>query len=248
MEILLQVLIGSVPAVIGFLAARFMPRAQLLLRYGFLRRLLAPYNRVQIVTSSVEVAEFSFDNDGQQHTHTNPKNVLFLPLAEGRAIGQLIDLLRKANHKVVIELVAPGSQDPRVPTFSIGGPSVNRYSAGVLGAGFPEFGIEYPEARRARWAGMTFETRLSAAGELIQDHGFLFVTRTSQQAPCFVLCGILAFGTAMAVDALSEARPKSHLAGLIRSGDKGFVAVEGRVTGLDMRDVRVEVCRNLSTS
>ncbi|MCG6496601.1 hypothetical protein, partial [Kitasatospora sp. A2-31] len=132
-----------------------------------------------------------------------------------------------------------------MPTFSIGGPSVNTYSAGVLGAAFPDFRMDYPEAARARWGGMTFEAQYNAADELIRDHGFVFVTRTPRHAPCVVLCGVFAFGSAMAVEALAAATRKSPLAALFRSGEKGFAAVEGRVIGLDTVDVTVEVCRVL---
>ncbi|MFD7908392.1 hypothetical protein ACFVSN_25095 [Kitasatospora sp. NPDC057904] len=238
-------LIASVPAVIGFLAARSLARTRLFLRYGFLRALLAPYSRVQIITPSIEAAEFAFARDGLRLTARAPKNVLFMPMAEARAIAQLIDLLRKVNRKATIELVAAGAQDPRMPTFSIGGPSVNPYTEGVLGAVFPDFRIEYPQAARARWGGMTFEALYNASDELIRDHGFIFVTRTPRHAPCVVLCGVFAFGSAMAVEALAGAGRKSPLAALFRSGEKGFVAVEGRVIGLETVDVTVEVCRIL---
>ncbi|MFH8381918.1 hypothetical protein ACH4E7_13370 [Kitasatospora sp. NPDC018058] len=245
MEILLQVLIASVPAVIGFLAARSLARTRVFLRYGFLRALLAPYSRVQIITPSLEVAEFAYATEGCLLASREPRNVLFMPMAEARAIAQLIDLLRKVNRKATIELVVAGAQDPRMPTFSIGGPSVNSYSGGVLDVVFPDFRIEYPDAARARWGGMTFEALCNAAGELIRDHGFIFVTRTPRHAPCIVLCGVFAFGSAMAVEALATANRTSPLAALFRSGEKGFVAVEGRVIGLDTVDVTVEVCRIL---
>ncbi|MFJ2191023.1 hypothetical protein ACIOJE_24345 [Kitasatospora sp. NPDC087861] len=247
MEILLQVLIASVPAVIGFLVARSLARTRLFLQYGFLRAMLAPYGRVQIITPSIEVEEFAFAVDGCQLTSRGPKNVLFMPMAEARAIAQLTDLLRKVNRKATIELVVAGAQDPRMPTFSIGGPGVNSYSRGVLDAVFPDFGIEYPDEARARWGGMTFESLYNPVGELIRDHGFIFVTRTPRQAPCIVLCGVFAFGSAMAVEALAAAGRQSPLAAIFRSGEKGFVAVEGRVIGLDPVDVTVEVCRILPT-
>ncbi|MFI9362384.1 hypothetical protein ACIG5E_15235 [Kitasatospora sp. NPDC053057] len=56
---------------------------------------------------------------------------------------------------------------------------------------------------------------------------------------------MFAFGSAMAVEALTSASRSSPLAVLFRSGEKGFVAVEGRVIGLDTVDVTVEVCRIL---
>ncbi|MFJ4092729.1 hypothetical protein ACIPYS_14185 [Kitasatospora sp. NPDC089913] len=245
MEILLQILVGFVPAVIGFLAARSLARTRLFLRYGFLRALLGPYGRVQIVTPSIEVGEFAYAKDGCRLTSRGPRNVLFMPMAEARAIAELTDLLRKINRKATIELVTAGAQDPRMPTFSVGGPSVNAYSAGVLATAFPDFRLEHPQAARARWGGMAFEAQYNAADELVRDHGFVFVTRTSRQAPCVVLCGVFAFGSAMAVEALAAAGRQSPLAGLFRSGEKGFVAVEGRVIGLDTVDVTVEVCRVL---
>lgn len=243
-DILTQIAISFVPAVIGFLAAGLLARARVFYRYGYLRVMLAPYRRIQIITSSVEVAEFTFATDGKSHTHLSPKNVLFMPMAEGVAIGQLIDLLRKVNRKATIELVTAGSHDPRSPIFSIGGPSVNSFSGSVLASEFKDFRIEYPEAKRARWDGMTFETqRNSLSDELVRDHGFIFITKTSRQAPCVVLCGVLAFGTAMTVEILSESSRKSQLASLVKSGSKGFVAVEGRVVGFDTADVTIEVCK-----
>lgn len=81
--------------------------------------------------------------------------------------------------------------------------------------------------------------------ELVRDYGFLFLTQMSRGAPCFVLCGILAFGTMMAVESLRSLPQTSEAARLIRRGQKLFVAVEGSVSGLDEGSITLSVCRAL---
>jgi hypothetical protein len=232
-------------AILGALAAKGYERVRLLRRYGYIREFLGGSQRVQIIVSSIELKRFSFPTDGGERTHISPRNVLFMPMAEGQAIGNLISLLHKANPKVRVQLITPTGHDPSVPTFAIGGPSVNSFSAKVLPADFPEFKIEYPAARRARYDGHIFETCRDNNNMLTRDYGFIFLTRTRRGAPCVVLCGVLAFGTAMAVDLFGALADRSEAAALIRKGHKGFIVAEGTVDGLEEAAVTLGFCREL---
>jgi hypothetical protein len=214
-------------------------------RYGYLRKLLSGYDKFNIIVSSIEIPEFKFATDEGAVIHNSPRNVLFMPMPEGRAIGTLIGLLHRVNAKARVALITANNYDPSVPTFSIGGPSVNSFSGETLKSEFTQFQIEYPAARRARFAGLAFETVRNEDNDLIRDYGFLFLTRTSKGAPCFVLCGVLAFGTMMAVESLGSLPRTSEAARLIRRGQKLFVAVEGSVKGLDEGSTTLSVCRAL---
>ena len=247
MNVLVQVAIGLVTAVIGLIAGRIWERAKLLREYSHVRTLLGGHDKIQIIVSNVEIPRFKFAMDGSAVIHQSPRNVLFMPMPEGRAIAALTSLMHKINPKVRIQLVTAGSCDPEIPTLSIGGPSVNIFSGKVLGTDFPEFKIEYPAARRARYEGNIFETLRDSENLLIRDYGFIFVTRTSRGAPCLVFCGVLAFGTAMAVELFRSLPRGSEAAELIRKGRKAFIVAEGGVDGLEHTQVRLGFFRELPT-
>lgn len=130
MDVVWQVLIGFIPAVLGVLAARAWERMRTMQRYGYLRKLLSGYEKVNIIVSSIEIPRFRFATDVGEVTHTSPRNVLFMPMPEGRAIGTLIGLLQRVRAKARVELITANNYDPSVPTFSIGGPSVNSFPGG----------------------------------------------------------------------------------------------------------------------
>jgi hypothetical protein len=189
-----------------------------------------------------------FAMDGSAVIHQSPRNVLFMPMPEGRAIATLTSLMHKINPKVRIQLVTPSSCDPEIPTLSIGGPSVNIFSGKVLGTDFPEFKIEYPAARRARYEGNIFETLRDSENLLIRDYGFIFVTRCSAAAQRWpVPVSTLAFGTAMAVELFRSLPRGSEAAELIRKGRKAFIVAEGGVDGLEHTQVRLGFFRELPT-
>ena len=169
-----------------------------------------------------------------------------MPMAEGRAIGTLISLLHRVSPRMRVQLVTASGHDPSVPTFAIGGPSVNSFSAKVLPAEFPLFKIEYPAAKRARYDGHVFETRRDTTNLLTRDYGFIFVTRTARGAPCVIFCGVLAFGTAMAVELFGSLAGGGEAAALVRKGRKGFLVAEGDVDGLEAAAVTLDFCRELS--
>jgi hypothetical protein len=244
-EVLINLAAAVIFAILGALGARAWERTKLRRRYGHVRELLAHYDRLQIIVSSIELRRFTFQTDSGDLTHQSPRNVLFMPMAEGRAIAALIGLLHKVNPKIKVQLITASNHDPSVPTFAIGGPSVNPFSAKVLPAEFPLFKIDYPAAKTARYDGHVFETRRDGANLLTKDYGFIFVTRTARNAPCLIFCGVLAFGTAMAVELFGTIAGQSEAAGLIRKRRKGFIVAEGSVDGLNESAVELDFWREL---
>lgn len=244
-EVMINILAAIIFATIGFLVAKAWEKAKLMRRYGYIRQLLGGHNRLQIIVSSIELEGFSFPTDSGKLIHETPRNVLFMPMPEGRAIAALISLLHKVNPKLSLQLVTATNHDPSVPTFSIGGPSVNSFSAKTLSAEFPLFKIEYPEATRARYDGHVFETRRDSTNLLTADYGFIFLTHTPKGAPCVVFCGVLAFGTAMAVELFGSLGSRSEAAGLIRRMQKAFIVAEGSVDGLEEAAVSLSYCRKV---
>jgi hypothetical protein len=247
MGILEQVGIGLITIFLGVLAGIAWERAKFLERYGHIRSLLRGYNRVQIIVSNVEISRFRFPGleSGDAIQLNVPRNVLYMPMPEGRAIAELAGIIRQVNPKIQVQLVTANSHDPDVLTFSVGGPSVNLFSAKTLRSDFPQFSIDYPAAKRAKYEGHIFETSRDPDNRIVRDYGFVFVTHTSKHAPCIVLCGVRAFGTAMAVELFRELPARSEPARLIRNARKAFMAADGRVEGLAEADVRLCFCREI---
>lgn len=246
MDIIEQVAIGLVPIIIGFMAGRAWGKAKLLVRYGYIRKLIAGKDRVQVVVSSVEISRFkSAENAGITSRVQVPPNVLYMPMPEGRAVSELTSLLHKVNPRVKVKLITPAYYDPGIPTLCIGGPSVNSLSGRLLSSQFPEFKIEYPATRRARYGGHFFETSRDEGNMLTRDFGFIFLTRTARGEPCMIFCGIRAFGTAMAVELLGKLPTRSEAARLISHGRKAFIVGEGKVDGLEETSARLMLCQEV---
>jgi hypothetical protein len=246
-DVLVQIAIGLATAAIGLIAGRVWERAKLFRQYSHVRTLLGPLNKIQIIVSNVEIPRFKFAMDGSEVIHQSPRNVLFMPMPEGRAVAALTSLLHKINPKVRVQLVTASNYDPEIATLSIGGPSVNAFSGKVLSTDFSEFKIEYPAAKRARYEGHIFETLRDKDNLLTRDYGFIFLTRTARGAPCLVFCGVMAFGTAIAVELFRSLPHRSEAAQLIRKGRKAFIVAEGSVDGLELHEaaVRLSFCREL---
>jgi hypothetical protein len=247
MGVVAQVGIELVAALIGVVAGATWEKVKLLERYGYIRALLRRTERVQIIVSNVEITRFRFAKlDSADIVQMNvPRNVLYMPMPEGRAVAELASLLHTVNPKVIVQFVTADDHDPRVPIFSIGGPSVNTFTARVLNQDFPDFSIDYPTARRAKYEGHIFETLRDGDSKLIRDYGFIFSTRTLRGAPCMVFCGVRAFGTAMAVELFRSLSSRSEAARLISRGRKAFIVADGRIEGLAEVDVRMCFCREL---
>lgn len=240
MGIVEQVAVGLLPALIGLAAGRAWERALALHKFAHIRALLNHRGRAQIIVSSVEISRFRpVGSDDALGPVQVPRNVLYMPMPEGRAIAELIEALHRVQPKLRIRLVTAENYDPEILTFSIGGPSVNKFSARILNADFPDFNIYYPATKRARYGGHVFETRYDADGRLTRDYGFVFVTRTSRNAPCIIFCGVRAFGTAMAVELFHTIPHRSDAARLIRKSTRAFLAADGEVDGLVENSVKL---------
>jgi hypothetical protein len=250
MSVITQVGIGLITAFIGVAVGATWEKMKVFQRYGYIRALLRRTGRVQIVVSNIEITRFKFarlDSKDIVQMHV-PRNVLYMPMPEGRAAAELAGLLHSVNSKIIVQLVTADDHDPRVPTFSIGGPSINTFTARVLEKNFPDFSIVYPSARRAQFEGHIFETSWDADGGLMRDYGFIFSTQTLRGAPCLVFCGVRAFGTAMAVELFKSLPSRSDAARLISRRRKAFIAADGRIEGLAEVDVRMCFCRELPSN
>lgn len=247
MSVVAQVGIDLVAALIGLVAGAGWEKAKLLERYGHIRALLRRAERVQIIVSNVEITRFKFAKvDTKDVVQMNvPPNVLYMPMPEGRAVAELASLLHTVNPKIAVQLVTADNHDPRALTLSIGGPSVNTFTARVLNEEFPDFAIDYPAARRAKYEGHIFETLRDDSNRLVRDYGFIFSTQTIRGAPCLIFCGVRAFGTAMAVELFKSLPSRSDAARLIGRSRKAFIVADGRVEGLAEVDVRMCFCREL---
>jgi len=246
MGLLIQIGVGLIIAVLVAATAATNQRVRVIFRFRNLRTALRGYQRIQVVVSSVSVEEFPFEHMGVQVVHDNPPNVLFLPLPEGRAIASLIELIRRTQRKVTIDVITPANVIPTDPVFVIGGPSVNPLTKKICQDEFPQFSIEYPDARRAHFDNITFDARRSAVDDSVEhDCGFIFITTTSKGAPLFVFCGLTAYGTAAAVDWFASAQRATDAGLLIRNVHKGFVAVNASVSDLDLGLVSLGSCLSL---
>jgi hypothetical protein len=246
--LLIQIGIGLLIALLVAAFARTDERLRVIYRFRNLRTAIHGYPRIQVVVSSISVDAFPFEHDGVEVVHDNPPNVLFIPLPEGRAIASLIELLRRAQRKATIDVITPDKIIPTDPIFAIGGPSVNPLTRKIVHDEFPQFSIEYPEARRAHFENMTFDARRASTDDSVEhDCGFIFITRTNKGAPIFVFCGITAFGTAAAVEWFAMAQRRSDAGILIRRVNKGFLAINAGVSDLDLGVISLRSCVSLST-
>lgn len=240
-----QVGLGLVVLLLGGVGGWVFEQLRQRYRYRALRTVLRGRNRLQIAVSSIELESFTFKQGGAVIVHNNPPNVLFLPLPEGRAIARLVHLLRDVQPTAVIEVISGTQVSPKDPVFSVGGPSVNLFSGEVLLNDFPQFRIDYPDARAAHFDGLSFDEVRLPDNSVTRDCGFILISKSSESAPIFVLCGITAFGTAAAVDWLAHMRGRSDAIDLVSHGAKGFIALAADVTGYNNAGHSVVSCRKL---
>lgn len=205
-------------------------------RHSFIAKELSAYSAVQIVLSSLQIERFKFFHGDENVAHNSPPNVLFMPFNEGRAIAELLNAIKKIHTSIKIKLVLPDQYDPSLPAIIIGGPSVNALSARILKDHFPHFSINYPEATRATFRGWSFQTACDAKnGSLKVDYGFIFSSLSSKGKRCYIACGVLAFGTAVAVDFFINLDAKSQEGKRISDKEQAFIAIEGIVDNYEVR-------------
>ncbi|MEU6218811.1 hypothetical protein ABZ845_15010 [Streptomyces sp. NPDC047022] len=167
-----------------------------------------------------------------------------MPMAEGGAIAQLMAALHAVG-KDNVELVPQEAyQNDADVTISVGGPSLNSASAGILRAGFPRFSIKYPE-HIASYGTTTFSPEITSSGELREDYGFLACSRPRPDKYCIVVCGVWAAGTQMAVSALVAAERKSEIRKRIIGRETFFAVMHGEVRGLAQESVQTVEVRSV---
>lgn len=225
-------------AIAALLADRFRRRRRL----GHLYALAGKARRIQIVVPSLNVSEFT--PQGAQSVARVPTNIRVMPMAEGGAIAQLMSALHSIG-KENIELVSQETyQNDADFTISIGGPSLNSASAGILRDGFPRFSIKYPE-HIASYGTTTFSPEITSDGELREDYGFLACSRPRPDRYCIVVCGVWAAGTQMAVSALLAAERKSEITKRMIKRETFFAVVHGEVRGLVQEAVQTVEVRSV---
>lgn len=100
--------------------------------------------------------------------------------------------------------------------------------------------IDYPDAIQARYEGIIFETdRDSATGYITRDYGFIFSYLSPSGERFIVVCGILAFGSQIAVETLLSLSAKSEAGKLLYESPKAFIAILGHVDGFEITESKI---------
>lgn len=178
-------------------------------RYGHLYRAIREHPGLDIVVPSIPVAEIQIrDQRGilNDLIHRCPPNVLYMPMAEGTSLSRLVLAIRSLHRLGAVSLATSESyEDTGRPVICIGGPSGNDVSARFINRDIPSFTIDYPTATVVSIGSRTYSLVVNGAGEVVEDYGFILVTRTRPGgARVIVLFGIVAFGTEIAVQALID--------------------------------------------
>ena len=218
-------------AVAAFALGRVSDRHRRRRALGHLLELVGSAGRVKLVAPSFTVS--SFIPREVRGRAALPTNVHLMPYAEGVAIGRLMGVLAMLAPKLPLVTATSDNHEeaPGEVVISIGGPSVNAVSAALLADNFPEFQIDYP-SHIGHFREHTFSPKVNAAHQLTEDFGFLFFARDPDGASRLVVCGIWAFGTALAVSTLLSAAHRPLLSQHISLSRRALVVVHGTVHGL----------------
>lgn len=199
-------------------------------KHSFLYESFKNYQVIQIIMPSIYIDSFGFDSRKAHMSHNSPPNVLFMPFNESSAIYELVVTINRIFTKKDVRLITPAQYNDLHPAISIGGPSVNSFAERSLAKQFPQFNINYPEATAAKIKGLTFTTEQdSLTGIVTKDYGFLFSIVGKSKVPCFIACGILAFGTQVAVKKLIQIRSKSEMGKSLTTKQTSIICVEAEI-------------------
>jgi hypothetical protein len=237
MALVVEIVAGIVVAVLAWLCHAVWDRTSVSRKYRHIKSLLKGFTVVQIVVPTIgrpTSIEWEFESVRYDSSKPVPLpcNVRFAPLDEGYSIGRVVVLLKSVSPKLLTNIVSADRYDERVPAFLIGGPDMNRATDKFLFDNFPAFSINYPEVSRAYFGHEIFEAVESGNG-IVRDYGFVFLSKNLMGAPVVVLCGIHAFGTALAADYFSDAGRNSAIARNIRDRRESAMIVKGDVNRLN---------------
>lgn len=232
----LSIIGGLLLTLLGVIGARTSEWVKRHRRLGHVYALAAGAKRTQIVVPSFNVPEFLVQ--GTDAPARIPPNVRLMPMAEGGAIAELILALQQAGNHEVRLVTQNNYQDSEGLTICVGGPSVNSVSRDVLRRCFPDFKIKYPE-HVASYGSTTFLPSTDTDGSLLEDYGFIAVTKTPRGNRCLVVCGVWAPGTQIATTTLLSIGRSSEASRLIKSGEDFFVVSHAKIDGLEQHDVQL---------
>lgn len=203
-------------------------------RHSFIYKSLKDYPVIQIILPSIRIETFGFDHNNGHMSHNSPPNVLFMPFNESFAVHEITSSIGKIFTDKEVKFIYASQYDESMPVISVGGPSVNEFTNKILTKNFPTFQINYPEATEAKFQGLTFTSEQDKITKTVsKDYGFLFLTFGNNKAPCYVACGILAFGTQVAVKKMLSLKATSGIGKLLITRKAKFMSVEADVEGFN---------------
>lgn len=245
MPLLNEVVAGILVSAFTLVAKRGYDSLTTRRRLGYLYSATARQQPITIVLPRVPVERFSVLDPNDEIgdvIHHSPRNVLFMPMAEGDSIARLALTLQSIRPRAKILFVdASRAAEGEALLISVGGPSVNGMSASLIQRYLPDFRIDYPQATRAEFAATTFRARFSKGGDVTEDVGFILKTPTrSHGAASIVLWGILAFGTGIATQALLDLKGLDrHAAAAFRDPDGRFLVCRAKVRDFMIEDINL---------
>jgi len=232
--LLVNIVGGIAVLVITFLTGQASVLLNRRRKLGYLRDWIGKCDGVYIILSNF--LPYVQDND---FIRLMPKNVVFMPAAEGAAVARLVIALRTAKRGVNIHFSTKEyPANPRhLPVICIGGPSVNAVSKDILAKNYPEFRIEYPQ-HDAYVFNKLFKPD-QQNDEIVEDYGFL-ATGEFHGAPCAVLCGVYSSGTWAATQVLISLKDRAYRKRVARR-ESLFLVSHTEVDGFELDPDKVEL-------
>lgn len=193
--ITLSLIATAIATAIGWVGKRSFDRWRL----KHMQTLLGGSKSVKIILPMFYAPMFSDEKSAAKGAQI-PKNIHLMPLAEGRAVAEMVQAIRLVSPKSDIIIQSQDEFiDDSTPFISIGGPSVNTVSKEIIEKYWHEFKLIYPE-HYAQYGDVTYKPTIKEQ-QLLSDFGFSFQTIINSGTPSLVFCGVWAFGTEMAVRA-----------------------------------------------
>lgn len=232
--LLLNVVGGLAVLAITFVAGQVSVLLNRRRKRGHLNRWIGKCDGVYIILSN-----FLPPINEDEFLRRMPKNVVFMPAAEGAAVARLVIALRTAKRRINIHFTSKDyPANPRhLPVICIGGPSVNAVSKEILAKNHPEFRIEYPQ-HDAYVLNKRFKPDVEN-DEIIEDYGFL-AGGEFHGAPYVVLCGVYSSGTWAAAQVLITLKDRNYRRRLI-GREHLFLVSHTEVDGFELNPDRVSL-------